>query len=120
MIRRPPRSTLFPYTTLFRSAAPRPRSCESSSYRRRWQRCEREFWACEADRLYAARSGDPASEPELVTKRPDVVIGIVRLELRLLVRQHHFAVRIPAEGVGGADRPRGIAADVVIGIVLVG
>src|SRR2546430_3967260 len=25
MIRRPPRSTLFPYTTLFRSAAPRPR-----------------------------------------------------------------------------------------------
>src|SRR2546430_9795235 len=24
MIRRPPRSTLFPYTTLFRSAAPRP------------------------------------------------------------------------------------------------
>src|SRR6266576_3531252 len=26
MIRRPPRSTLFPYTTLFRSRAPRPRS----------------------------------------------------------------------------------------------
>src|SRR5260370_42700067 len=25
MIRRPPRSTLFPYTTLFRSLAPRPR-----------------------------------------------------------------------------------------------
>src|SRR3712207_7066220 len=25
MIRRPPRSTLFPYTTLFRSDAPRPR-----------------------------------------------------------------------------------------------
>src|SRR2546426_6258579 len=26
MIRRPPRSTLFPYTTLFRSTRPRPRS----------------------------------------------------------------------------------------------
>src|SRR2546425_6054702 len=26
MIRRPPRSTLFPYTTLFRSAWPRPRA----------------------------------------------------------------------------------------------
>src|SRR5262245_63051746 len=26
MIRRPPRSTLFPYTTLFRSAPPRPRT----------------------------------------------------------------------------------------------
>src|SRR2546430_12603968 len=28
MIRRPPRSTLFPYTTLFRSADPRPRQVE--------------------------------------------------------------------------------------------
>src|SRR5690554_7766556 len=27
MIRRPPRSTLFPYTTLFRSASARPRRC---------------------------------------------------------------------------------------------
>src|SRR5438270_1308250 len=27
MIRRPPRSTLFPYTTLFRSARPRHRGC---------------------------------------------------------------------------------------------
>src|SRR2546425_6972710 len=37
MIRRPPRSTLFPYTTLFRSCTrapgrrPRPRSCSKSS-----------------------------------------------------------------------------------------
>src|SRR2546425_8353391 len=31
MIRRPPRSTLFPYTTLFRSAAP-PSSLESDFY----------------------------------------------------------------------------------------
>src|SRR3712207_8080740 len=29
MIRRPPRSTLFPYTTLFRSRAPRPRARSS-------------------------------------------------------------------------------------------
>src|SRR3712207_7361251 len=42
MIRRPPRSTLFPYTTLFRSAAPvaRPRAAEGrpgrpSRHRRR-------------------------------------------------------------------------------------
>src|SRR5258707_13169316 len=28
MIRRPPRSTLFPYTTLFRSALPNRRSCK--------------------------------------------------------------------------------------------
>src|SRR5256885_6395821 len=37
MIRRPPRSTLFPYTTLFRSASP-GRASESSS--RRWARHE--------------------------------------------------------------------------------
>src|SRR3712207_8809615 len=31
MIRRPPRSTLFPYTTLFRSSAPQPAVFTSSS-----------------------------------------------------------------------------------------
>src|SRR2546430_5502486 len=33
MIRRPPRSTLFPYTTLFRSCAPRVRSSGSTRSR---------------------------------------------------------------------------------------
>src|SRR2546429_696695 len=32
MIRRPPRSTLFPYTTLFRSASPPQQSRESAPY----------------------------------------------------------------------------------------
>src|SRR2546430_8166412 len=36
MIRRPPRSTLFPYTTLFRSSTGRPRA---ASGRRRGTRC---------------------------------------------------------------------------------
>src|SRR3712207_8466522 len=31
MIRRPPRSTLFPYTTLFRSCAPRPRDAADAA-----------------------------------------------------------------------------------------
>src|SRR5438034_4915587 len=35
MIRRPPRSTLFPYTTLFRSRATSPASCPGSGRRRR-------------------------------------------------------------------------------------
>src|SRR6266700_2864063 len=34
MIRRPPRSTLFPYTTLFRSRAPRPRATGRRGSRR--------------------------------------------------------------------------------------
>src|SRR5437588_9719978 len=32
MIRRPPRSTLFPYTTLFRSCRPRRSACPSGSW----------------------------------------------------------------------------------------
>src|SRR3712207_6846462 len=35
MIRRPPRSTLFPYTTLFRSSAPRPAEAPVMRMRRR-------------------------------------------------------------------------------------
>src|SRR5438105_9447199 len=35
MIRRPPRSTLFPYTTLFRSAAPAPALCLHRAGRQR-------------------------------------------------------------------------------------
>src|SRR3712207_7092476 len=37
MIRRPPRSTLFPYTTLFRSPMPRRRAASCSA--RRWTSC---------------------------------------------------------------------------------
>src|SRR5258707_6035099 len=40
MIRRPPRSTLFPYTTLFRSRTDRPR-CLHRQPVRRWHRRER-------------------------------------------------------------------------------
>src|SRR5258708_23874652 len=36
MIRRPPRSTLFPYTTLFRSRAPPPRARVAPHERRAW------------------------------------------------------------------------------------
>src|SRR2546422_8292090 len=51
MIRRPPRSTLFPYTTLFRSAgAPSP--C------RAWRRC----WAAAGPRCAATRSEEHTSE----------------------------------------------------------
>src|SRR5206468_12884854 len=35
MLRRPPRSTLFPYTTLFRSSPPRSRSFRTAAHARR-------------------------------------------------------------------------------------
>src|SRR5260370_7637506 len=51
MIRRPPRSTLFPYTTLFRSCVESSRSCENG----------------------IVRSGDPCLPPfSAVSKRPCV------------------------------------------------
>src|SRR5687767_15337340 len=49
MIRRPPRSTLFPYTTLFRSRVRQPPPLASSRYLRgKWDRaCDRRGWAAE-------------------------------------------------------------------------
>src|SRR5947208_8179399 len=37
IIRRPPRSTLFPYTTLFRSSGPRPSSAMGTSTIEAWE-----------------------------------------------------------------------------------
>src|SRR5256885_2906794 len=54
MIRRPPRSTLFPYTTLFRSYG-RGSRCGSSALSRRCRR-DRPCWASNADE----RCGRPA------------------------------------------------------------
>src|SRR5260370_19021056 len=58
MIRRPPRSTLFPYTTLFRSPPPRrPKSARGdgrSGFRRRWK------WVCNSRRII--RSEEHTSE----------------------------------------------------------
>src|SRR3712207_7626627 len=49
MIRRPPRSTLFPYTTLFRSKEPCVRNCGPSAAARLSR------WASEEDRRGAGR-----------------------------------------------------------------
>src|SRR5690348_18204879 len=56
MIRRPPRSTLFPYTTLFRSAATR-----SSAPPRSSRRASRTSWPCPAITA-SSRSEEHTSE----------------------------------------------------------
>src|SRR3712207_8832647 len=50
MIRRPPRSTLFPYTTLFRSKLVRPISSAKKTYQRRADDNHRERHLEEEDR----------------------------------------------------------------------
>src|SRR3712207_8205356 len=75
MIRRPPRSTLFPYTTLFRSGdegRPASRaglasrtlsSCNSSGHRRRTAFSRRRLWGEEnTDELLSYRSEEHTSE----------------------------------------------------------
>src|SRR2546422_6767563 len=54
MIRRPPRSTLFPYTTLFRSAAPPP-PAQLRPSRRRAARCRAQPAAGRPRRAAAGR-----------------------------------------------------------------
>src|SRR5947208_4452066 len=44
MLRRPPRSTLFPYTTLFRSQRPACRSWGTTRRRRGWSPPRRPYW----------------------------------------------------------------------------
>src|SRR3712207_8033451 len=55
MIRRPPRSTLFPYTTLFRSGEDRPAGARRP---------------CESGRAGARASRDPHRESEAACARP--------------------------------------------------
>src|SRR3712207_8135111 len=60
MIRRPPRSTLFPYTTLFRSTAWRAKRCHVRTWDPKW----RSLGCREAEHanLTAARSEEHTSE----------------------------------------------------------
>src|SRR5256885_3487576 len=55
MIRRPPRSTLFPYTTLFRSPPPPPIQFSITTLQPLWHQAGR-------DELVAARSEEHTSE----------------------------------------------------------
>src|SRR2546425_3319969 len=63
MIRRPPRSTLFPYTTLFRSARARAPPCPAPGSSRVWRggapRCRRTCAPCDTDQFLPLPSRPP-------------------------------------------------------------
>src|SRR3712207_7599472 len=64
MIRRPPRSTLFPYTTLFRSALVAQTMAEATESPEAWEAADEEF---------AATAGFTADvpEPDVLPEEPD-------------------------------------------------
>src|SRR5258708_15921043 len=80
MIRRPPRSTLFPYTTLFRSCRRRPAfpSCEPVS---------RSGWSWRSERRYScppSRSEEHTSE----LQSPDHLVCRLLLEKKKKNKKH--------------------------------
>src|SRR2546430_3089690 len=84
MIRRPPRSTLFPYTTLFRSPAPRRRTADAEPAAARRGRAGR------AGSGAAARRGRPvrgvAGPPRLRTGRSEEHTSELQSQSNLVCR----------------------------------
>src|SRR5215213_2669210 len=99
MIRRPPRSTLFPYTTLFRSAAPTPGCCaQRRAPRRRPARCG------------SGASRAPSSPPRgrngwLSPSDPRLLAVALGLELREEAVDQGLRLAVVAEAL--ADDARG-------------
>src|SRR5438552_13857531 len=79
MIRRPPRSTLFPYTTLFRSGWPLPSGP--------WQEAQIVWYFCSPTRLRSSRSEEHTSE----LQSPDHLVCRLLLEKKKQFYLHHDA-----------------------------
>src|SRR2546422_7515017 len=71
MIRRPPRSTLFPYTTLFRSLFVHGIDPADRADREERHHPARLHAAADAGRAAAARSGDPRGRTGAAAPHPD-------------------------------------------------
>src|SRR5947208_7663015 len=76
MIRRPPRSTLFPYTTLFRSASGRPRRCRAPLSRPSRSRAGPDEVAQQGGAIRRQRSEEHTSE----LQSPDHLVCHLLLE----------------------------------------
>src|SRR2546427_2316641 len=85
MIRRPPRSTLFPYTTLFRSVADHVRAIQQHTPRRvlDWVVANRHPVSAEVARRYRAEGAQPA----VVDARELQKLGL-RVVLDNLLEEH--------------------------------
>src|SRR6266511_4096630 len=115
MIRRPPRSTLFPYTTLFRSRAARtagsPAStCRRSGAPRARRRVGRRSWRAPCYGPSREGGGDPPGEAPLRGPLRPVPNDGQGLGQDLL---HGLARGVQADGVGGRDERVGPGVQLV-------
>src|SRR3989449_9374088 len=81
MIRRPPRSTLFPYTTLFRSVRPLAHPVSISADRNSW-------WmnGCSPARAFHSAGSTPASESTILTLSTGNSTGASRRDTMIACR----------------------------------
>src|SRR3989442_9263487 len=93
MIRRPPRSTLFPYTTLFRSPVEDLPGDSARRHRRRPARVEGQMGDELANLAFNARSEEHTSE---LQSRPHLVCRL------LLEKKQHLEVSSQSSGVCAA------------------
>src|SRR5258706_4333257 len=84
MIRRPPRSTLFPYTTLFRSSPKSPRYGRPN-------RSAPEAALLDADRAHLRHIGDPLQRSEEHTSE---LQSLTNLVCRRLLEKREYLTRI--------------------------
>src|SRR3712207_3328222 len=85
MIRRPPRSTLFPYTTLFRSSKPWSRPPQHAP-ERRWTRPSLWPWPRSPPRMPPAGLPTPATSPPKPPENRCQASLFLRLALPALIR----------------------------------
>src|SRR5437870_11414792 len=101
MIRRPPRSTLFPYTTLFRSCAVRLSASSAIARSRAKRAASRSAWA-RASAAWRARSEEHTSELQsrghlvcrLLLEKKKKKINTNRQSRQLKQRQYNDAVTV--------------------------
>src|SRR5882762_8177918 len=113
MIRRPPRSTLFPYTTLFRSGPPRSADGGADFAVQRAERVDHRVDRARAGLEHGGRIERRPAEAQLLefgdTGDDAVVLGVEALALGVPRRRRHHALQSDRRGV--APRRFGVAPD---------
>src|SRR5688572_32376680 len=89
MLRRPPRSTLFPYTTLFRSSRRTARACRCSSRTRKGSSSTARIRRCSTDTAASAfRSEEHTSE---LQSQSNLVCRLLLEKKKTKKKIHHHA-----------------------------